>query len=134
MPRYVLLDVFKKNKTSMLFGTTTFWQGVDVPGSSLECVIITRLPFGVPTDPVNSARMRAIREAGRNPFSEYQMPQALIMFKQGFGRLIRSHSDRGVFVVLDPRIRTKEYGKRFLDYIPQCRITESLDEVKDFFK
>ena len=133
MPRYVLLDVFKNNKTGMLLGTTTFWQGVDVPGSALECVIVTRLPFGVPTDPVKSARIKAIREAGRNPFTEYQLPEALIMFKQGFGRLIRGHSDRGVFVVLDPRIRTKEYGKRFLNYLPKCNITDNIDDVKDFF-
>jgi ATP-dependent DNA helicase DinG len=133
MPRYVLLDVFKKNNNGILFGTTTFWQGVDVPGSSLECVIVTRLPFGVPTDPVNSARMRAIRESGGNPFVEYQLPQALIMFKQGFGRLIRGHSDIGVFAVLDPRIRTKEYGKRFLAYIPKCNITKEIKDVKDFF-
>jgi ATP-dependent DNA helicase DinG len=133
MPRYVLLDVFKKNSSSILMGTTTFWQGVDVPGSSLECVIITRLPFGVPSDPINSARIRAIREDGRNPFSEYQLPQAMIMFKQGFGRLIRSHTDRGVFVVLDPRIRTREYGRRFLDYVPNCRLTSDLNEVRAFF-
>ncbi|MFA6636393.1 MAG: helicase C-terminal domain-containing protein [Candidatus Omnitrophota bacterium] len=133
MPRYVLLDVFKKNNNGILFGTTTFWQGVDVPGSSLECVIVTRLPFGVPTDPVNSARMRAIRESGGNPFVEYQMPQALIMFKQGFGRLIRGHSDRGVFAVLDPRIRTREYGKRFLSYLPKCDTTKEIKDVRDFF-
>jgi ATP-dependent DNA helicase DinG len=133
MPRYVLLDVFKKNNSSMLLGTTTFWQGVDVPGSALECVIITKLPFGVPSDPVNAARIRALREKGHNPFREYQLPQAMIMFKQGFGRLIRSRSDRGVFAVLDPRVRTREYGRKFLEYVPECRITGDLDEVRDFF-
>ncbi len=133
MPRYVLLDVFKNNRKGMLMGTTTFWQGVDVPGSSLECVIVTRLPFGVPTDPVNSARIRNIRQSGGNAFTEYQMPQALIMFKQGFGRLIRSHSDRGVFAVLDPRIRTRRYGNDFLKYIPQCEVTEVIQDVRSFF-
>jgi ATP-dependent DNA helicase DinG len=133
MPRYVLLDVFKKNNKGMLMGTNTFWQGVDVPGSALECVIITRLPFGVPTDPVNSARMRAVKMSGRNPFYEYQLPQALMMFKQGFGRLIRSHADRGVFAVLDPRIRKREYGKKFLDYLPKCDISTNIADVKRFF-
>lgn len=133
MPRYVLLDVFRKNRTGMLMGTSTFWQGVDVPGSSLECVIVTRFPFGVPTDPVNSARIRDMRNSGRNPFTEYQLPQALIMFKQGFGRLIRSHSDRGVFAVLDPRIRTKEYGRKFLEYLPKCEITGDIEDIRSFF-
>lgn len=133
MPRYVLLDVFKKNNNSMLMGTTTFWQGVDVPGSALECVIITKLPFGVPSDPINAARIRALRETGHNPFREYQLPQAMIMFKQGFGRLIRSRSDRGVFAILDPRVRTREYGRKFLEYVPECHTTGDLEEVRDFF-
>jgi ATP-dependent DNA helicase DinG len=134
LPRYVLLDVFKKNHNSILMGTTTFWQGVDVPGSSLECVIITKLPFSVPNDPINAARIRAIRDRGLNPFGEYQIPQAIIMFKQGFGRLIRNYSDRGVVAVLDPRVRTRYYGKKFIDALPKCRQTDDLREVKDFFQ
>ena len=133
LPRYVLLDVFKKNNHTILMGTSTFWQGVDVQGSALECVIVTRLPFAVPSDPITSARIRRLREEGFNPFTEYQLPQALIMFKQGFGRLIRSHSDRGVFTVLDPRIATKEYGSEFLSSIPECKTTHQLEEVKEFF-
>ncbi|MFH1553213.1 MAG: helicase C-terminal domain-containing protein [Candidatus Omnitrophota bacterium] len=134
LPRYVLLDVFKKNPDSILMGTTTFWQGVDVPGSSLECVIITKLPFSVPSDPLNVARMEALRERGLNPFNEYQLPQAVIMFKQGFGRLIRGHSDRGVVAVLDPRIRTRYYGRQFINALPECRKTDDIHEVETFFQ
>jgi len=134
LPRYVLLDVFKKNRDSLLLGTTTFWQGVDVPGRSLECVIITKLPFSVPSDPINAARIRSIKEEGRNPFGEYQLPQAVIMFKQGFGRLIRSHSDRGVVAVLDPRIQTRPYGREFIKALPECRRTDDISEIRDFFQ
>ena len=133
LPRYVLLDVFKKNCDSVLLGTSTFWQGVDVPGNPLECVIITKLPFSVPTDPVNAARIKSIRDEGFNPFNEYQLPQAIIMFKQGFGRLIRSCSDRGVIVVLDPRLRTRVYGKKFIESLPGCPRTDKLEDVRDFF-
>ena len=133
LPRYVLLDVFKKDRGSILLGTTTFWQGVDVPGSSLECVIITKLPFSVPSDPINAARIRSIQDNGQNPFVEYQLPQAIIMFKQGFGRLIRGHSDRGVVAVLDPRIKTRFYGKEFIKALPRCRHTDNMDQIRDFF-
>ena len=134
LPRYVLLDVFKNSSDSILLGTSTFWQGVDVPGSSLECVIITKLPFSVPTDPVNAARIESIRTGGSNPFNEYQLPQAIMMFKQGFGRLIRSHLDRGIVVVLDPRIRTRSYGERFIEALPECPRTDDILDVKEFFK
>ncbi len=133
LPRYVLLDVFKKDRKSVLMGTSTFWQGVDVPGSSLECVMIARLPFSVPTDPVNAARIKSLERKGRNAFLEYQLPQALIMFKQGFGRLIRSGSDRGVVAILDPRVRTRHYGKMFLDALPKCRRTDNIGDVRAFF-
>ncbi len=133
LPRYVLLDVFKKSRRSILMGTTTFWQGVDVPGSSLECVIITKLPFSVPNDPINAARIKSIKDQGLNPFTEYQVPQAIIMFKQGFGRLIRNHSDRGVVAVLDPRIRTRYYGREFIDALPKCMQTDDMLEIKAFF-
>ncbi|MBD3296753.1 MAG: DEAD/DEAH box helicase [Candidatus Omnitrophica bacterium] len=133
LPRYVLLDVFKRSRTSILMGTTTFWQGVDVPGEPLECVIITRFPFAVPNDPVTSARIGAIRARGGDPFNEYQLPRAVLMFKQGFGRLIRSHSDRGVAAVLDPRINTRSYGRRFLQAVPDCRRTDNIEDIRAFF-
>lgn len=133
LPRYVLLDVFKKSGTSILMGTATFWQGVDVPGSSLECVVITRLPFSVPSDPVNAARIRFLERTGGNAFTEYQLPEALIMFKQGFGRLIRTAYDRGVVAILDPRVNTRYYGKRFIQALPACEKTEQIGDVKIFF-
>lgn len=133
LPRYVLLDVFKKSEDTMLMGTATFWQGVDVPGSALECVIITKLPFTVPSDPVNAARIKALRDKGLNPFNEYQVPQAVIMFRQGIGRLIRSHSDRGVVAVLDPRVTTRYYGKEFIRPLEACSRTRDIEDVKAFF-
>jgi len=133
LPRYVLLDVFKRSRESILMGTATFWQGVDVPGSSLECVIITKLPFAVPNDPVTSARINAIRQRGGDPFHEYQLPKAVLMFKQGFGRLIRSHTDRGVVAVLDPRVNTRKYGREFLSALPECRHTGDIRDVREFF-
>lgn len=132
--RYELLDTFKKNANSVLLGTDTFWQGVDVPGNALECVVITRLPFSVPDDPVTEARMELLASRGKNSFTEYQVPQATMMFRQGFGRLIRTKSDRGVVAILDPRVRTKRYGKIFLDSLPQCRHTSDINEVKAFFR
>ncbi|MDP8299907.1 MAG: helicase C-terminal domain-containing protein, partial [Candidatus Tantalella remota] len=117
---------------SILLGTTTFWQGVDVPGNALECVVITKLPFTVPSDPINAARIKALKEKGINAFYQYQLPQALIMFKQGFGRLIRTHSDRGIVAVLDPRVRTRSYGQIFLDALPPCETTGDLDKLRNF--
>ena len=131
--RYELLDDFKKNPRSVLLGTNTFWQGVDVPGRALECVIITKLPFSVPDDPLTEARTELIDSKGKNPFLEYQVPQAIMMFKQGFGRLIRTKTDRGVVAVLDPRIRTKYYGRSFINALPKCRSTAGIEEVREFF-
>lgn len=133
-PRYELLTDFKENENSVLLGTTTFWQGVDVPGKSLECVIITKLPFMVPDDPITEARTELIESRGRNPFMEYQVPQAITLFKQGFGRLIRTKSDRGVVAILDPRIRTRYYGRSFISALPKCQHTFDIGEINNFFQ
>jgi ATP-dependent DNA helicase DinG len=132
MPAYRLLEEFKEKDGSVLFGTATFWQGVDVPGSALECVIIARLPFSVPGEPVIEARLEEIRRRGKNPFLEYQVPQAILRLKQGFGRLIRRKDDTGVVAILDPRIKTRDYGRMFLTSLPPCRHTHILKDVETF--
>ncbi|SFH81049.1 ATP-dependent DNA helicase [Planctomicrobium piriforme] len=119
--RNALLERFRKDGEAVLFGTETFWQGVDVPGDALKNVIITKLPFSVPDHPLLEARVERIRERGGNPFTEYQVPEAAIKLRQGFGRLIRSATDTGQVVILDPRVRTKPYGRIFLASLPDCR-------------
>lgn len=128
-----LLERFRKTEGAVLFATSSFWQGVDVQGEALSCVIISKLPFAVPSDPVVAARQKYIDDQGGNSFYQYSVPQAAITLKQGLGRLIRSTSDRGVLSILDPRIRTKSYGRFFLQSIPQCQVTANLEEAAAIF-
>lgn len=137
--RQVLLNKFKNTNYSVLFGTDSFWEGVDVAGDALRCVIIVKLPFKVPSDPLIQARSEAISAKGGNPFMDYSLPQAIVKFKQGFGRLIRNRKDRGCIICLDARILTKQYGKLFLSSVPDCqKIFASGNELqahmKDFYR
>ena len=133
-PRSTLLERFKNTPHSVLFATASFWQGVDVPGEQLSCVIVDRLPFAVPSDPVVAARVRALQEDGRNAFAEFQVPEAVLALKQGFGRLIRTKTDRGVLALLDTRISRMPYGKIFFESLPRYRSTHDLREVERFLR
>ena len=131
MPTGQMIRRFKETP-SIIFGTNSFWQGVDVPGDALKNVIITKLPFDVPTEPLTEARIEDLRRRSIDPFSHYQIPRAIIQMKQGFGRLIRKQSDTGVISILDSRIIRRGYGTQFLDSLPSCKVVEELSQVKDF--
>jgi ATP-dependent DNA helicase DinG len=133
-PRSALLEKFRVTGGAVLFATSSFWQGVDVRGEQLSCVIVDRLPFAVPSDPIVAARVRALQEEGRNPFAEYQVPEAVLALKQGFGRLIRSRSDRGVLAILDNRIQRMQYGKIFLESLPAYATARDIAEVERFMR
>jgi ATP-dependent DNA helicase DinG len=133
-PKGILLDQFKKTGNAVLLGTSSFWEGVDVRGEALSCVIIDKLPFASPGDPVLKARMEAMRRQGRNPFFEYQLPAAVIALRQGIGRLIRDVTDRGVLMVCDPRLLKRSYGQLFLDSVPAMQRTRDIADVQAFFE
>jgi ATP-dependent DNA helicase DinG len=131
-PRGVLLDTFKRTPNAVLFATSSFWQGVDVVGDALSCVIIDKLPFASPGDPIVAARLEAITARGGDPFATLQVPLAILTLLQGLGRLLRHRDDRGVLAILDPRIQTMGYGRRFLASLPPAPITRSLDDIARF--
>ena len=132
-PRTQLLKQFRETPHAVLFATSSFWQGVDVVGEALSCVIIDKLPFASPADPVTAARIDAIRERGGDPFGEYQVPLAILALQQGLGRLIRHRQDRGVLAVLDPRLRTKGYGRRFIASLPPAPLVQNFASIEAFF-
>ena len=132
-PRSVLLDQFCTDVHSVLLAVASFWEGVDVPGEALSCVIIDKLPFEVPSDPVVKARVDRVREEGGNPFFDYQVPRAILALRQGVGRLMRSATDRGVLAILDVRLFTKGYGRTFLNSLPSSPVTRDFAEVEKFW-
>ena len=131
-PKQQLLDSSARRRHAVLLATAAFWQGVDVAGEQLSCVIVDKLPFASPGDPVVSARIERLKNRGANAFGEYQVPVAVLMLKQGLGRLIRTTADRGILAVLDSRLLRKAYGRRFLESLPPARLVHDLDEVARF--
>ncbi len=133
-PRGVLLETFKRTPNAVLFATSSFWQGVDVVGDALSCVIIDKLPFASPGDPIVAARLEAIAARGGDPFAALQVPLAILTLLQGLGRLLRHRDDRGILAILDPRLQTMGYGRRFLASLPPAPITRSLDDISRFME
>jgi ATP-dependent DNA helicase DinG len=132
-PRSILIEQFRQTPNAVLLATSSFWQGVDVIGDALSCVIIDKLPFASPGEPVTAARIEAIKARGGDAFADYQVPLAILVLQQGLGRLIRHRTDRGVLAILDPRLRTMGYGRRFLDSLPPAPVTQDLAAVEQFF-
>ena len=133
LPKHQLLEKFRQTDNAILLGTSSFWEGVDVRGKDLSCVIIDKLPFASPGDPVTQARIDAIKQSGGHPFMDFQVPQAVIALKQGVGRLIRDVNDYGVVMIGDPRIRQKAYGQIFLNSLPPMPVTSDINDVRRFF-
>jgi ATP-dependent DNA helicase DinG len=133
LPKHQLLEKFRQTENAILLGTSSFWEGVDVRGKSLSCVIIDKLPFASPGDPVMQARIDAIKRSGGHAFMDFQVPQAVIALKQGVGRLIRDVNDCGVVMIGDPRLKQKSYGRIFLNSLPPMPVTSALAEVEQFF-
>ncbi len=131
-PKAQLLDTFRATPHAVLLATASFWQGVDVAGEQLSCVIVDKLPFASPGDPVVAARIERLRSRGQDAFGEYQVPVAVLTLKQGLGRLIRTATDHGILAVLDSRLMRKQYGRRFLESLPPARLVHELDEVARF--
>jgi ATP-dependent DNA helicase DinG len=131
-PKPVLLGRFREDVASVLLGTASFWQGVDMPGETLSCVIIDKLPFAPPDDPMVAARLERIAAEGGNPFWDYQVPRALLMLRQGLGRLIRRATDRGIMAIMDSRLFTRSYGKIFLNSLPESLITLRREDIGAF--
>jgi ATP-dependent DNA helicase DinG len=132
-PRERLLERFRNEVASVLVATSTFWQGVDIPGESLSLLVIDKLPFAAPGDPLVEARCERIARQGGDWFREYALPAAVLQLRQGFGRLIRSHADRGVVAILDPRLSARPYGRAFLDSLPACPVVTDRQAVAEFF-
>jgi len=132
-PKMALIQSFKEDVHSVLFATASFWEGVDIQGEALSCVVVDRLPFAPPKEPLTEARLEKIAASGGNPFWDFQIPSAIILLKQGLGRLIRTRQDRGVLAILDSRLRKKNYGRAFLESLPPCPIVQDPNFLKEFF-